>query len=63
MIPAPGVRWLEFFDDLLVAEPPPSAGLQLRAGLRMDGTHITPAYVSLIESALHDTTVEELDLE
>jgi hypothetical protein len=58
MIPAPGVRWLDFFEDLLVAEP----DLQLRPGLRMDGTHITPAYVSLIESALHDTGVEELDL-
>ena len=58
MIPAPGVRWLDFFDDLVVAVPP--ADLQLRPGLRMDGTHITPAYVSLIESALHNTSVEEL---
>jgi len=58
MIPAPGVRWLDFFEDLLVAEP----DLQLRQGLRMDGTHITPAYVSLIESAMHDTVaVQELE--
>ena len=25
----------------------------LRKGLRMDGTHITPGYVALIEAAMH----------
>ncbi len=46
---APGVRWLDFFDQLIVAD----SELMLRPGLRMDGTHITPGYVSLIENALN----------
>ena len=44
------LRWLDFFDQLLSSHP--VSQLQLRTGLRMDGTHITPAYMSLIETAM-----------
>ena len=65
-IPAPGVQWLDFFDELVTGVvtgegkadgdacgTSGTLSLALRPGLRMDGTHITPAYVSLIEAAMH----------
>ena len=73
------LSWLDFFDQLVVKSSTKSEGttgtgtkdtkakdthtLSLRPGLRMDGTHITPAYVSLIENAMHRTDNEGLSEE
>ena len=50
------LRWLDFFGELF---QPPDAGAgaggeegQLLSGLRMDGTHISPSYVGLLERNL-----------
>jgi hypothetical protein len=45
------LHWLDFFGELVLS-PGDQADLQLRPGFRLDGTHITPAYVYLIESAM-----------
>ena len=47
------LRWLNFFESLFV----PGSGSesqqpQLLKGLRMDGTHISPAYLKLLEESL-----------
>ena len=42
-----GAFWLDFFDDLLSADHK-----NLNAEYTMDGTHLRPNYVSLIEQAL-----------
>lgn len=56
-IPEPGVSWLDFFDQLV--EKNDEGKTILRRGLRMDGTHITPAYVKLIENAIHQTDEDD----
>lgn len=48
------LRWLDFFGELF---QPPDAGAdgeegQLLSGLRMDGTHISPSYVGLLQRNL-----------
>lgn len=47
----PGLVWLDFFNSLLntVCVPP-----LLKDKYKMDGTHLHPAYVELIEQALND---------
>ncbi len=52
------IKWLDFFDQLIENSDGADKGQgqgekQLRKGLRMDGTHITPGYVALIEAAMH----------
>ena len=41
-----GVKWLDFYDDLITAD-----GKNLRDDMKMDGTHVSPAYVRLMEEA------------
>ena len=57
----PPIHWLNFVDDLLVEEIGSGSGsgasnsgeqLSLRPELRLDGTHLAPAYLSLVESEL-----------
>mmetsp|Transcript_187 Transcript_187/g.368 ORF Transcript_187/g.368 Transcript_187/m.368 type:complete len:770 (+) Transcript_187:70-2379(+) len=43
----PKLHWLDFFDALLTAD-----GTSLRPEYVLDGTHLNPAYVSLLSSAL-----------
>ena len=43
----PSLHWLDFFDALLSAD-----GEALADGLALDGTHMHPSYVSLLEAAL-----------
>jgi len=60
---SPPCAWLDFFDDLFVAEGEgeregaDGQGQQdeggLRPGLVMDGTHISPAYSSLVEASIN----------
>lgn len=45
--------WLDLFDGLL-----DNAGENLRAEFRLDGTHLGPSYVRLLEKALGDVWVE-----
>ncbi|CAM9673495.1 unnamed protein product [Chrysoparadoxa australica] len=40
--------WLDFFDDML------EGGLNLRKGLELDGTHLSPNYVPCLERALQE---------
>ena len=44
---APSLHWLDFFDQLLSPD-----GEALADGLALDGTHLHPSYVSLLEAAL-----------
>ena len=48
------LRWLDFFDQLL--DP---TGSDLRPEFRLDGTHLAPGYIALLEIALGDVWVEE----
>ncbi|CAM9706004.1 unnamed protein product [Scytosiphon promiscuus] len=48
------LHWLDFFDQLLDGE---DAG-GLRPEFRLDGTHLAPGYVGLLEKALDDAWVE-----
>ena len=41
------LRWLDFFDKLLTDD-----GERLADGLALDGTHMHPAYVNVLEEAL-----------
>ncbi|KAE9353071.1 hypothetical protein PF008_g5162 [Phytophthora fragariae] len=41
-------KWLDFFDDLVCDDPP-----KLRPDLRLDGTHLHPAYLVNLEKALN----------
>ena len=43
----PTLRWLDFFDKLLTDD-----GERLADGLALDGTHMHPAYVNVLEEAL-----------
>jgi hypothetical protein len=45
----PGVQWLDFFDDMLTDSIPP----MLKDRYKMDGTHLNPTYVELIERSLN----------
>lgn len=47
------LHWLDFFDQLL-----DDTGASLREDFRLDGTHLAPGYVSLLEKALGDAWVE-----
>lgn len=49
------LHWLDFFDQLLDGG---AAGDNLHPDFRLDGTHLGPAYVSLLEQALRDAWVE-----
>ena len=44
---APSLHWLDFSDQLLSPD-----GEALADGLALDGTHLHPSYVSLLEAAL-----------
>lgn len=46
------LRWLDFFEDLL-----DDTGGKLRPEYRLDGTHLGPKYVELLETALKDVWV------
>jgi hypothetical protein len=48
-----GCHWLDFFDALLSSAESSSV---LRAEWKLDGTHLSPAYVSLLENAFQDLT-------
>ena len=43
----PSLHWLDFSDQLLSPD-----GEALADGLALDGTHLHPSYVSLLEAAL-----------
>ena len=43
----PSLHWLDFFDGLLSPD-----GEALADGLALDGTHMHPSYVTLLEAAL-----------
>lgn len=47
------LRWLDFFDDLL-----DETGKKLLPEFRLDGTHLAPGYLRLLERALSDTYVD-----
>ena len=42
-----GVKWLDFFDDLLTPD-----GSMLKPEFHLDGTHISPKYISLLQNKL-----------
>eukprot|EP00903_Cladosiphon_okamuranus_P013727 g12780.t1 len=48
------LHWLDFFDRLLDDE-----GTGLRPDFRLDGTHLGPSYVGLLEKALGEVWVEK----
>ncbi|CAN0008523.1 unnamed protein product [Hapterophycus canaliculatus] len=48
------LHWLDLFEQLLDDED----GGSLRPEFRLDGTHLGPGYVSLLEKALADAWVE-----
>ena len=48
------LHWLDFFDQLL-----DDTGNSLRPDFRLDGTHLAPGYVGLLEKALGDVWVEK----
>lgn len=57
---SPPCAWLDFFDDLFAPEGEGAGqeqvgggGGDLRAGLVMDGTHISPSYCSLVEAHIN----------
>lgn len=41
------LHWLDLFDDLLTPD-----GLRLKPSLSLDGTHMNPYYVKIMERAL-----------
>ncbi|CAM9515637.1 unnamed protein product [Choristocarpus tenellus] len=43
----PCLHWLDFFDDMLTED-----GMKLRPELELDGTHLSPAYLGLLEGTL-----------
>lgn len=47
------LHWLDFFDDLLN-----DGGSDLRPEFRLDGTHLGPSYIGLLEKALGDVWVD-----
>lgn len=49
------LHWLDFFDQLLDDN---DGGGSLRPEFRLDGTHLGPSYVRLLEKALADAWVE-----
>ncbi|CAM9963409.1 unnamed protein product, partial [Phaeothamnion confervicola] len=48
---APELQWLEFFEGMLTADRK-----QLRPEIALDGTHLSPAYQTLLETALRRCT-------
>ena len=44
---APGLEWLDFFDALMNDDKS-----ELQEHLALDGTHLNPKYVDLLEAAL-----------
>lgn len=48
------LRWLDFFDQMLDA-----TGTHLCPEFRLDGTHLAPAYIGLLEKALGEVWVEK----
>ena len=44
----PNLKWLDFFDQMLTP-----AGDALRPEYALDGTHLSPAYLELVEAALN----------
>ncbi|CAM9765382.1 unnamed protein product [Laminaria digitata] len=48
------LHWLDFFDQML--DP---TGNELRPEFRLDGTHLAPGYIGLLEKALGDVWVEK----
>ena len=49
------IKWLDFFSELVSAGPGSSgsaADVELKSGLVLDGTHISPCYVSMIQAAM-----------
>jgi hypothetical protein len=49
------LRWLDFFEELFLPGGDTAGGeegVQLAEGLRMDGTHISPSYIQLVEKGL-----------
>lgn len=47
------LHWLDFFDGLL-----DETGGNLRSEFKLDGTHLAPSYLSLLEKSLEDVWVE-----
>jgi len=45
----PNLKWLDFFGQMLTP-----AGDALRPEYALDGTHLSPAYLKLVEAALHN---------
>jgi hypothetical protein len=45
----PGAKWLDFFDKLLTDDQK-----NLKDIYTMDGTHINPIYISLLEKSLQN---------
>ena len=43
----PSLTWLDFFDELLTPD-----GDALADGLSLDGTHLHPSYIRLVQAAL-----------
>jgi hypothetical protein len=49
------IKWLDFFSELVSTGPGSSgsaADVELKSGLALDGTHISPRYVSMIQAAM-----------
>jgi hypothetical protein len=54
-----GVTWLDYFDDLMVPaasspalNTPDASHLALNPALELDGTHMNPTYLRLLEAAM-----------
>jgi hypothetical protein len=62
-----GVHWLDFFDELLAPAMPAHVHVQVRGGgdalvvkldpaFGLDGTHMNPSYLRLLEDRLNSLT-------
>ena len=55
-----GVVWLDFFEQLLIAPSADTdAAWKLNPAYRLDGTHLNPSYLHLLEAALSKSTTRK----
>ena len=49
--------WLDFFEQLLIAPSTDTAAAwKLNPAYGLDGTHLNPSYLHLLEAALNEST-------
>jgi lysophospholipase L1-like esterase len=55
-----GAKWLDFFDEILITnngshwkEEEDISNIHVRNELKLDGTHINPKYISILEKSIN----------